>query len=331
MAEKASLQAKDLTYKLLTFAKGGEPVKKTTNIVKLIENTVDFALSSSNVRCDFFLPDDLWPVEVDEGQVNQVIHNIIINADQAMPEGGNSQITAKNIIITKKDNLPLKDGKYVKISIRDQGIGILENHLSKIFDPYFTTKHKGSGLGLSTSYSIIKQHDGYITVDSEVGKGTIVYIYLPSSRTKALIKSDKKEKPISGQGRVLLLEDEEIVGKVVAAMLHRVGYEVTVVREGNRAIELYKKVKESNNPFAVVIMDLTIPGGMGGKETIKELLKIDPEIKAIVSSGYSNDPIMSDFKKYGFKAVITKPYDIEEISRVIHKVINTIARGKVIT
>ncbi len=324
MAAKASLRAKDLTYKLLTFAKGGEPIKKTTYIVELIKNTVNFALSGSNVRCDFFLPDNLWPVEVDEGQISQVIHNIIINAKHAMPEGGNSQVTAKNTIVKKEDNLPLKDGKYVKITIKDQGIGIPENHLAKIFDPYFTTKQKGSGLGLATSYSIIKQHDGYIAVDSEVRKGTIVHIYLPSIRKKALIKNDKKAKPISGQGRVLVMEDEEIVGRVVTDMLKRVGYEATVVRDGNDAIELYKKSKESNNPFDVVILDLTIPGGMGGKETINELLKIDPEIITIVSSGYSNDPIMADYKKYGFKDVITKPYEIEELSKVIHKAINTV-------
>lgn len=298
----------------------GPPIKKTTSIAKLIKESVRFALSGSNVKCEFFIADDLWLSNVDEGQIGQVIQNIIINADQAMPKGGVIRVYCENVVISQHDNLPLKEGKYVKISISDQGIGIPKEYITKIFDPFFTTKQSGSGLGLSTAYSIIKRHDGYITVESQVGVGTTFYIYLPASDKRIEIEEEKIDKLLKGKGRVLLMDDEEMVLEVVGDMLKYLGYEVAFARNGNEAIEFYKRAKAAGHPFDVVIMDLTIAGGMGGKEAIKKLIEIDPEVKAIVSSGYANDPIMVDFKKYGFSGVIAKPYKIKDLSKTLQKV-----------
>ncbi|MDY6861353.1 MAG: PAS domain S-box protein, partial [Thermodesulfobacteriota bacterium] len=325
-AEKASLRAKDLTQQLLTFSRGGAPVKEVTSIKELIKDNVNFALRGSNVRCEFKISEDLWPVEIDKGQISQVINNIVINADQAMPEGGIIRVWAENITIGTQDQeqgLPLQGGKYIKLSIKDQGMGITQEYLQKIFDPYFSTKQKGSGLGLSTSYSIIKKHDGHIIAESEMGVGTTLYIYLPASEKKLAIKEKVVDIVPEGEGKILLMDDEDDVLEVTGEIIKSFGYEVEFARDGEEALRLYKKAKKSATPFNAVIIDLIIPGGMGGKETIEKLLKIDPDAKAIVSSGYSNDPIMADYKKYGFSAVITKPYKVEEMGKVINKVIKS--------
>ncbi len=322
-AEKASFRARDLTQQLLTFSRGGVPIKKISSIATVLRNSTAFALSGSNVRCQFSLPDDLWSVEIDEGQINQVINNLIINADQALPEGGKIEVLAENVTVGAQDAFPLEDGEYVKLSIRDQGIGIPKEYLQKIFDPYFTTKQKGSGLGLATSYSIISNHGGYIMAESQVGIGTTFYIYLPAFSEKILIEKKKGDgKPVTGEGRILVVDDEELVRQFLHDMLTNIGYEIIAVADGVEAVNLYKEARESDYPFDAVIMDLTIPGGMGGKETIREFMKIDPGVRAIVSSGYSNDPIMANFKKYGFKGVIAKPYKIRELSEVLNTVIS---------
>ncbi|MGE5445899.1 MAG: PAS domain S-box protein, partial [Ignavibacteriales bacterium] len=329
-AEKACLRAKGLTQRLLTFSKGGAPVKKVTSIKELIKDSASFAVSGSDVRCEFHIEDGLWNVEVDEGQISQVINNVVINAEQAMPEGGVIRVRAENIsrdeltspLYYKGDGLPLKGERYVKVTIEDEGIGIPEEHLPKIFDPYFTTKQRGSGIGLTAVYSIIKKHDGYIAVESELGAGTKFYIYLPASEKETLAKVDIKEGPVASKGRILVMDDEEMIRGVAGGILNRIGYEVEFARDGKEAIELYKEAIESSRPFDVVIMDLTISGGMGGKEAIKRLLEIDPEVKAIVSSGYSNDPVMSDYKKYSFRGIVSKPFRIEELAQTLHEVIN---------
>ena len=320
-AEKGAMRAKDLTQQLLTFSKGGAPVKETASIAEFIQESAAFVLSGSNVKCKFFIPDDLWAVEIDKGQMNQVFNNLVMNADQAMPEGGIIEIKAENITITSADLLPLKKGKYIKIIFEDHGIGISAHHLDKIFDPYFTTKAKGSGLGLTSAYSIIKNHGGLITVESELGVGTTFYIYLPASEKTAVKKESETGKTLFGKGKILIMDDEEFIRKVAGEMLKSLGYSVEFAIDGSEAIELYKKALKSAEPFAAVIMDLTIPGGMGGKEAIRELLKIDPEVKAIVSSGYSNDPIMSDCKKYGFVDFIAKPYKISELGKMLKEII----------
>ena len=320
-AEKATLSAQNLTQQLLTFSMGGAPVKRITSIAVLLEESTAFALRGSNVRCECSIDKDLWPVEADEGQISQVISNLIINAQQAMPEGGIIKVIAENITIDAGNPFLLESGKYLKISIEDQGIGIPEEHLTKIFDPYFTTKQKGSGLGLATTYSIIKNHSGHIAVESKLSVGTTFYIYLPASKEQTLIKKEVEETPVAGSGKILVMDDETDIRESISEALTLLGYEICLAGDGAKAIELYKKARESGNPFSAVIMDLTISGGMGGKEAIKNLIEIDPEVKAIVSSGYSNDPVMSDFMKYGFRDVITKPYKIKDLSRVLHRVI----------
>ncbi|MGD1076111.1 MAG: PAS domain S-box protein, partial [Thermodesulfovibrionales bacterium] len=318
-AENASMRARSLTQQLLTFSKGGTPVKKTASIVDLIKESAGFVLRGSHVKCDFILEDKIWPVEVDEGQMSQVIQNLVINADQAMPDGGTISVRVENNVVGSEDSLPLREGRYVKIMINDHGIGIPDEYREKIFDPFFTTKQKGSGLGLSTAYSIIKKHDGYITVESEIGSGTTFFIYLPASRKRIAKKQAVGGVPISGAGKVLFMDDEEMVRNTAGEMLRRIGYTVEFARDGAQLIEVYVKALVSGQPFDAVIMDLTIPGGMGGKETIKKLLEIDPAVKAIVSSGYSNDPVMADYKKHGFVGVIAKPYRIKQLSEQLIK------------
>jgi PAS domain S-box-containing protein len=325
-AEKAILRAKDLTQQLLTFSKGGSPIKKTLSMGAILTDSSRFALTGSPVRCEYELADDLYPVDIDEGLMHQVINNIVINAEQAMPQGGIITIGAVNIVFDERSRmggLVLEKGKYIKISIEDHGIGIQKEHIDKIFDPYFTTKQRGSGIGLATTYSIIKKHEGNITVDSIPGKGTIFHIYLKASEKQLEIRSDNIENPLCGKGRVLIMDDEEMVASTTSEILASLGYSVASARDGREAVEQYQKANESGIPFDAVILDLTVPGGMGGEETIKKLLEIDPSVKAIVSSGYSNNPIMSEFRKYGFSGIVTKPFHIRELSEVINMVIGT--------
>lgn len=320
--EKAIQQAKDLTQQLLTFSRGGAPIRKTTSIGELIKDTAGFALRGSNVRCHFSIPHDLWSVDIDEGQISQVINNLIINADQAMPEGGILEILAENIKITAQQQPPLAPGAYVTISIKDQGVGIPEQHLHKVFDPYFTTKHKGVGLGLATTYSIIKHHNGHISVESPPGEGTTFIIWLPASGEEHRGEKESSPVPLKGKGNLLVMDDEDIILEAAGDVLEYLGYRVVCARNGKEAIAVYSRALEEGNPFDAVIMDLTIPGGLGGKETIQQLIDIDPDVIAIVSSGYSNDPVMANFREYGFKGVVTKPYTIEELSKTLHTVLS---------
>ncbi|MEK6540236.1 MAG: ATP-binding protein, partial [Deltaproteobacteria bacterium] len=320
-AEKGCFRARELTRQLITFSKGGLPVKRTASLIELIKDSTTFTLSGSKTKPEFYIPEDIWPVEADEGQISQVINNLVLNADQAMPEGGIIEIRGENIILSEEEIPSLNKGSYIKIMVKDYGIGIANENLQKIFDPYFTTKQKGSGLGLATTYSIIRNHDGYISVESEIGKGTTFSIYLPASEKEAAKKEDVKRDYITGSGRILIMDDEDIVRDVTGDILTMLGYEVDFAKDGKEAIELYKKAKESSKSFDVVIIDLTIPGGMGGKETVKKLLEIDPDVKAIVSSGYSSDPIMSEYKSYGFRGVVVKPYNTVELSRIVADVV----------
>ncbi|MFI5330499.1 MAG: PAS domain S-box protein [Desulfobaccales bacterium] len=321
-AEQACFRAQELSGQLLTFAKGGVPIKKVTSLVKLVKESAKLALAGSQSRCDFAWPEHLWSVEIDEGQINQVISNLFINADQAMPSGGIIKITAANIVVKEGSDLPLSEGNYVKLAITDQGIGIPSKYLDKIFEPYFSTKQKGSGLGLATAYSIIKNHSGHIQVESRLGVGTTFYIYLPASLAEPVATIDEQGTPILGQGKVLVLDDDEKIRQILCRMLDRLGYESDSASEGSQAIEKFVKAQESGQPFDAVILDLTVPGGMGGKETIEKLLKIDHQVKAIVSSGYSDDPIMANFKECGFSGVLAKPYKVVDLSKILKKVIS---------
>jgi PAS domain S-box-containing protein len=329
-AEKAVLQSSNLPKQLLTFSKGGDPVRQTVSLSKLLKNSTILTLSGSNVKCDLGIPVGLWPVEVDSGQINQVMNNIIINSIQSMPEGGKIKVWAENVNVSVNDSLPLQEGRYVKITIKDQGTGIPQEHLEKIFDPYFTSKEKGSGLGLSISYSIINKHDGHIAVDSETGVGTTFYVYLPASQKYVSVEPEQrdarevvaKEVSLMGKGKILIMDDEAIISLAVAHNLKKLKYEVKTASNGAEAIELYKRAMESGEPFDAVIMDLTIPGGMGGEEAIKKLLEIDSEVRAIVASGYCNHPVMSDFEEYGFSEVIEKPYEISELVEKLNRVMS---------
>ena len=323
-AEKAVWRARDLTQQLLTFSKGGAPVRKTASIEQIVMDSASFVLRGSNVRCEFVVPDHVWPVEADEGQMSQVINNLIINSDQAMPDGGIIKVHIENLPDGQRDQLTLNEDKYVKISIEDHGVGIPEEHLQKIFDPYFTTKQRGSGLGLATVYSIIKSHEGYISVESKVGKGTTFHFYLPASQNDPQATGLTKDASIKGSGRILVMDDEEIIREVAVEILGHLGYRVVAFCDGAEAVEEYRKALENGEPFAAVIMDLTVPGGMGGKETMKKLLEIDSKVIGIVSSGYSNDPILAHYRDYGFSGVAAKPYNMEEIGRGLHELL---ARG----
>jgi PAS domain S-box-containing protein len=316
-AERACFRAQELSRQLLTFAKGGAPIKKVASLVKLVRESAKLALAGSNSLCEFALPAKIWSVEIDEGQISQVINNLLINADQAMPSGGVIKIEAGNIVVEEGSDLPLPAGKYVKLTITDQGIGIPSKDSEKIFDPYFTTKQKGSGLGLATAYSIIKNHSGHIKVESQLGVGTTFEIYLPAKDEEPSISLDEPVTPHTGQGKVLVMDDEEMVQEVLCRILRKLGYKADSASDGSQAIEKFVKAKETGKSFDAVILDLTVPGGMGGKETIEKLLKIDPQVKAIVSSGYSDDPIMADFENYGFSAVIAKPYKVIELSKIL--------------
>jgi PAS domain S-box-containing protein len=322
-AKKASVRAQELAQQLLTFAKGGAPVKKTASIAQLITDTVKFSLRGSNVRADFDLPHDLWPAEVDPAQMSQVIGNLAINAEEAMPAGGLLRVSCENFEFTSAvgELAALHPGRYLKITVRDEGIGIPAEHIKKIFDPYFSTKPKGSGLGLATSYSIVKSHDGLITVESKPGCGSAFFVYLPASSRPARTEKKRTPQPAKGGGRILIMDDEEVICALVTHTLTPLGYAVTETNDAPAAIKTYQQAMKDGQPFDAVIMDLTIPGGMGGQEAIKKLKVIDPNIKAIVSSGYATDPVMSRHRDYGFCAMLAKPYEVTDLGRVVNEVV----------
>jgi len=321
-AESGCAQARALTQQLLTFSKGGEPIKESASIADLIQDSAKFILSGSNISCEFEIPDNLWPAEVDKGQISQVIQNLVFNANQAMPEGGLITIRCENFIKDAKAPQPLPQGKYIKIMVQDNGIGISPKYLPRIFDPYFTTKEKGSGLGLAISRSIIQKHGGHIEVESELNIGTTFTIYLPASDEKSSPQAGPKiVSHNKGNPRVLIMDDEDAIRAVSMESLTFLGYDAESACDGKQMLELYKAAKHKGRPFDAVIMDLTIPGGMGGKEAVEKLLEFDPEAKAIASSGYANDPVMANFRKYGFKGLLVKPYKLEEISKTLNEII----------
>ncbi len=320
LAEKAAINAKHVTNQLLTFAEGGAPVKKVVNLDHIFEEVKKIALAGSNIKLVYSSRKDLWKVEVDKEQIMEAMNSIFINAKEAMPGGG-----IINVLIENVSNIPreinLEPGKYIKIAIEDHGGGIPEGDLAKIFDPYFSTKEKGTGLGLTTAFSIIKSHHGTINIESNVGKGTTVIIYLPAFLDMNDEDIDEKTN-FAKNLNILVMDDEELVGETVIEMIKTLGHKADLATDGSIAIEKYQKSINTGNKYDMVILDLTIPGGMGGKETIKKLLDIDPDINAIVSSGYSNDPIIAHYEQYGFKGVISKPYRIRELNQTLIQISN---------
>jgi len=320
--KKASIRAKVLTQQLLTFAKGGDPVKQTASIGKIITDSANFVLHGSSVVCDYNIPENLWQVEVDTGQISQVIQNIIINARHAMPEGGVIEVSCQNITDSHKEAMQLLAEKYIKITITDFGSGIPSKYLGKIFDPYFSTKQEGSGLGLSICLSIITKHDGNISVQSEANMGTTFTIYLPASASPtqniAPIQPDLGE--AENKATIIVMDDDSMVRDMTKQMLTRYGYEILLAENGHEAIEIYNKYFKENRCIDIIIMELTIPGGMGGKDAVQEILRINPEAKVVVASGYSNDPVMAHCQKYGFKASIAKPFQLAELNKLITEI-----------
>ncbi len=316
IAESACLNARNLTYQLLLFAKGEKPSRKVTEIAKLLRETASFFENDPRYKVEFNIPDDLWLVEVDEVQIKQVMHNLFLNAIEAMPSGGGIIIKAENYMVSERDNLPIRNGKFVKVYIKDSGIGIKQKDLTRIFDPYYTTKqmdfHKGVGLGLSLCYSVIKRHEGHIWAESEEGKGTTIYLLIPALEIQ--------REPAAYRGRVLLMEDDEMVGHLALEMLSHLGYHADFVRDGADAIRLYEDSLKAGRRYNFVILDLTVNKGMGGKETMERLLKIDPEIRAIISSGYVDDPVMLNYEDFGFMSAIAKPYDIDQLKDILLKI-----------
>ncbi len=321
-------RATKLTKQLLTFARGGDPLLEAVDLQAILKTSVRFNLSGSNVKAHFDLPDDLWQIKADRGQIDHVIANLVINAKQAMPEGGTIYVAAMNISNIRETSAPHLSGDFVRFTIRDEGIGIPSKDIGRIFDPYFSTKDTGSGLGLATVHGIIKKHGGHISVESTPDAGTIFTLYLPAERNSGKSDTPRSTREISEEkgsippGRILIMDDEEMVREVAGAMLKQFGYEFEFATEGKEALEKYRTAMKHGKAFDVVIMDLTIPGGMGGKETIRQLLEIDGRARAIVASGYSTDPVMAHFSHYGFSGRVVKPFSMDDLKRVIEQVMN---------
>jgi PAS domain S-box-containing protein len=322
-AKKATKRATKLTQQLLTFSKGGDPVREEIILPELISESAEFVLHGSQVACRYNFPDNLWKVDVDSGQIGQVIQNIILNAKHAMPGGGTITIHCKNITDPAAESLlSVNQGNYVRITLQDTGIGIPKRIIDKIFDPYFSTKQEGSGLGLAICHSIINKHQGYITVDSISGKGTNFTVYLPATIHSSITDADTQGTTVSVKAaKVMVMDDEEMLLNVTRSQLTVLGHESVLVTSGEQAINKYQELQDKGTPVDIVIMDLTIPGGMGGKEAAQKLLQIDPKAKIIVASGYSNDPVMADYKKYGFSGSLAKPFDLNELSNAIASVL----------
>ncbi len=319
VTEKTKME-KDLPYQLLTFAKGGEPIKTISSVEDIIKDSASFVLRGSKTKCEFNFEQNLPNVEVDKGQISQVIQNIVINASHAMPNGGVVQTDVSVQKIQKNNIYSLSEGNYIKILIKDNGTGIKKENFDKIFDPYFTTKSNGSGLGLSVSYSIIKKHKGYIGFESEEGKGTTFLIFIPTSEDKFKTNGDIKQYIKKGSGNILIMDDEIMIVETLQKMLKVLGYKSDFCQSGEEAILKYRNNFNTQNKFDAVIMDLTIPGGMGGKEAIENILSIDENAIVIVSSGYSNDIIIANYNIYGFKAILNKPYQLNELAEILNTI-----------
>ncbi len=324
-AERASLRAKGLTGQLLTFAKGGEPIKDVANLEEIIRDSADFVLRGAKVSCRYDFETRLWPVMIDSDQISQVIQNMVINAQQAMPQGGEIGISCHN--------LSEMDGDFVRLIIRDEGAGIEPAVIERIFDPYFTTKDGGNGLGLAVSHSIIHKHDGRMRVESAPGKGTAFIIDLPVARQDAVASIAGGEKtqalsPVEVKGGVvMIMDDERPLRDLAALMLERLGYETVKTAHGREAVKRYHELFKAGKAPDLVIMDLTIPGGMGGREAAAEILALDPAARLVVASGYSNDPVMARCREFGFRAAISKPYQLTELRMVINQVMTAADDG----
>jgi len=315
--EKASQRARELTRQLLTFSRGGDPVRKPFHSEPLIRESATLALRGRASTCEFNIAPGLALVDGDEGQIGQVIRNLVINASQAMNEGGTVRVSAENREIRAGQVHGLVAGRYLVLAVADSGAGISEEHRLRIFDPYFTTKREGRGLGLAVSHSVVANHHGAIAVDSQAGKGSVFTVYLPAAEGDAIAPLTATAEIVRGRGRILIMDDEESVRQIAGKIVRALGYEATFARDGREAIDCWQKARAEGQPFDVAIMDLTVPGGIGGREAVRELLALDPDAKAVVSSGYCQDPVMANFRDYGFRDVLAKPYNVLDVSRAL--------------
>ncbi len=323
-AEAASKRARELAQQLVTFAKGGTPVKRTAPIAAVVREAAGFYLRGSNVAAELSLAPDLWLLDFDPAQIGQVLQNLFINAVQAMPNGGTVHVDASNLVLTQATGIPLPAGRYVRIRVRDEGVGIRTSDLDRVFDPYFTTKEGGTGLGLATAHSIVLRHGGHVGVESVVGTGSTFTIYLAASASSGAAPSSAPDDGSTAPGvRVLVMDDEPGVRQIARRILASRGHDVDVAANGEEAIAAYAAALSSERPYAAVILDLTVPGGLGGVETLKGLYQLDPSVRAIVSTGYSADPVMADCRAYGFLGAVPKPYTASELESVLRAVVAT--------
>jgi len=320
--EKAASRAQHLTQQLLTFAKGGLPLIQDIAIEKLVCDSAQFALSGSNVECDFSISANLKAVRGDPGQIDQVVRNLIINSNQAMPDGGRIEVSFYNRTIKADESPVIAAGDYVALKIKDNGVGMEPEKKAKIFDPYFTTKKDGSGLGLAISHAIITKHQGYISVDSELDAGTTFEILLPATDSIEVPIVESETEIEIGGGRILVMDDDEVVCETTSELLSYIGYTVLTANGGQQALKLYQEAIDQQQPFDLVILDLTVPGGMGGEETVRELIRLDPAVVAIATSGYCNNPVMANYLDYGFKGVLPKPCKLETMQQVVEELIS---------
>jgi PAS domain S-box-containing protein len=320
-AERGTLRARELTQQLLTFAKGGEPVRAAVSLAEVVKEAAEFGLHGAAARCEFEFAPDLKPADVDKGQIGQVVQNLVINAVQAMPGGGVIKINLRNDRVSAGVT-PLPAGEYVHLEISDSGRGIPQEYLGRIFEPFFTTKEYGTGLGLATVYSVIRKHSGHVTVESAVGQGTKFRIWLPPARATPVGAPSPNGRIERLAGRVLFMDDEAPIRAMTKELLERLGLEPTMACDGTEAVREYAVAHASGRPFHAVVMDLTVPGAMGGAEAMREILKIDPEARGIVSSGYSSDPVMANFRAHGFRGMVPKPYRVNEFARTLRDVID---------
>ncbi len=334
-AMKTALMGRRLTRQLLIFSRGGAPARKETSLSDVIAQSVPPMSIGSRVRCELSLAGDLWPANVDEEQIGQVVRNMVLNAQEAMPEGGVVSVRAENVVLHPHTQPALPPGNYVRVSIADQGAGISSDVLPKIFDPYFSTKQrgdrKGMGLGLTICHAIAQKHDGAVTVESAVGVGTTFHIYLPASRTVSGEEQARVRAPGVRPGRVLVMDDDEAVRRLVGPTFRMMGHEVELAKDGETAIEMYRRAWGAGRPFDVVILDLVVSGGMGGRETLRGLLEIDPAVKAIVMSGYANDPVVTEHARHGFMGALKKPFSSADLQEAVARVMGGAKSGAAVS
>ena len=321
-AGQAAQHAAHLSSQLLTFSKGGAPLKKVVSLGELLEHSAEFALYGSNLRTDFDISVDLWKAEVDAGQIEQVINALILNAREAMPQGGTVRVRARNVVFEEGSTAPLPTGRYVKVTISDRGPGIDEDLRTRIFDPYFTTKPAATGLGLAISYSVVKKHGGLLLLESSSAEGSSFVFYLRASENHSnkTLDSRRGGRPFRyNHQRVLVMDDEEAIRELTSQLLGTLGYEVTAVPDGMEAVRLYERALRKGEHFQAVILDATVRGGMGGVATIERLRSMDPKVNAIICSGYSDEAALSEFLAYGFRGALPKPFTRSELADALQR------------